>query len=289
VVILDCTDFNITIVGLGLIGGSFAMALKELKPRNLWAIDIDKEVLETAEEMNIIDKGYTNPEIPLNNSDIVILAVYPQKTINFVKNNMNLFKSGAVITDTAGIKSNLLKEIMPVLREDLDFIGGHPMAGKEESGLKAATKDMFRNANYILTPINGNKEGNINLITEIARGMGCKKVVHLTPEKHDDIIAYTSQLPHVIAVSLIDCNSSIMGVSQFIGGSFKDTTRVATINGELWPELLLYNEENIISKIEDFEQNIKGIKDAIINHDEAFLKKRFENATKKRKEIRKGV
>jgi len=95
VIILDCTDFNITIVGLGLIGGSFAMALKELKPRNLWAIDIDKEVLETAEKMNIIDKGYTNPEIPLNNSDIVILAVYPQKTINFVKNNMNLFKSGS--------------------------------------------------------------------------------------------------------------------------------------------------------------------------------------------------
>jgi len=289
VVSLDCTDFNITIVGLGLIGGSFAMALKELKPKHIWAIDIDKDTLNIAEKMNIIDKGYTSPEIPLNNSDIVILAVYPQKTINFVKLNMNLFKSGAVITDTAGIKSNLIKEIMPVLREDLDFIGGHPMAGKEESGLKAATKDMFKNANYILTPINGNKEFNINLITDIARGMGCKRVVHLTPKEHDDIIAYTSQLPHVIAVSLIDCNSLIMGISQFIGGSFKDTTRVATINGELWPELLLYNEENIISKIEDFEQNIKEIKEAIINHDEVFLKTRFEDATKKRKEIRKGV
>jgi len=289
VVNLDCSDFNITIVGLGLIGGSFAMALKELKPKNLWAIDIDKAALEIAEKMNIIDIGYTSPEIPLGNSDIVIIAVYPQKTIDFVKCNMGLFKSGAVITDTAGIKSNLLKEIMPVLREDLDFIGGHPMAGKEESGLKAATKDMFINANYILTPINGNKEKNINLITDIARGLGCKRVVHLTPKKHDDIIAYTSQLPHVIAVSLIDCNSSIMGIAQFIGGSFKDTTRVATINGELWPELLLYNEENIISKIEDFEKNIKEIKEAIINHDKVFLKKRFENATKKRKEIRKGV
>lgn len=286
---MDCTDFNITIVGLGLIGGSFAMALRELKPKNVWAIDIDKDVLEVAEEMNIIDKGYTNPEIPLSNSDIVILAVYPQKTIDFVKNNMNLFKSGAVITDTAGIKGNLIKEIMIVLRDDLDFIGGHPMAGKEESGLKAATKDMFKNANYILTPINGNKEENINLVTGIARGMGCKRVVRLTPKQHDDIIAYTSQLPHVIAVSLIDCNSSIVGISQFVGGSFKDTTRVATINGELWPELLLYNEENIISKIEDFENSIKEIKDAIINHDEVFLKKRFENATNKRKEIGKGV
>jgi len=285
VVNLDCSDFNITIVGLGLIGGSFAMALKELKPKNLWAIDIDKATLEAAEKMNIIDIGYTSPETPLSNSDIVILALYPLKTIDFVKINMNLFKSGAVITDTAGIKSNLIKEIMPILRKDLDFIGGHPMAGKEESGLMAATKEMFKNANYILTPISGNKDKNINLITEIARGMGCKRVVHLTPKEHDDIIAYTSQLPHIIAASLIDCNSSIMGISQFIGGSFKDTTRVATINCELWPELLLYNKENIISKIEDFENNIKEIKDAIINHDEDFLKIRFENATLKRKEL----
>ena len=282
---MDCSDFNITIVGLGLIGGSFAMALKELKPKNLWAIDIDKATLEAAEKMNIIDIGYTSPETPLSNSDIVILALYPLKTIDFVKINMNLFKSGAVITDTAGIKSNLIKEIMPILRKDLDFIGGHPMAGKEESGLMAATKEMFKNANYILTPISGNKDKNINLITEIARGMGCKRVVHLTPKEHDDIIAYTSQLPHIIAASLIDCNSSIMGISQFIGGSFKDTTRVATINCELWPELLLYNKENIISKIEDFENNIKEIKDAIINHDEDFLKIRFENATLKRKEL----
>ncbi|WP_291634011.1 prephenate dehydrogenase [Clostridium sp.] len=282
---MDCTDFNITIVGLGLIGGSFAMALKELNPKNLWAIDIDKETLDTAEKMNIIDKGYISPEIPLSNSDIVILAIYPQKTIDFMKSNMNLFKRGAVITDTAGIKSDLIKEIMPVLREDLDFIGGHPMAGKEESGLKAATKDMFKNANYVLTPVDGNKQENINLIRAIAGGMGCKKVSNLTPKEHDDIIAYTSQLPHVIAVSLIDCNSSIMGISQFIGGSFKDTTRVATINGELWPELLLYNKGNIISKIEDFENNIKGIKDAILNGDADFLKKRFENATNKRKEI----
>ncbi|MBU3111171.1 prephenate dehydrogenase [Clostridium lacusfryxellense] len=286
---MDCTDFNITIVGLGLIGGSFAMALRELKPKNIWAIDIDKNTLRAAEKMNIIDKGYTNPEIPLRSSDIVIIAVYPQKTINFVKNNMNLFKSGAIITDTAGIKSKLIHDIMPVLRKDLDFIGGHPMAGKEESGLKAASKDMFKNANYILTPINGNKEENINLVTEIARGMGCKRVVHLTPKEHDDIIAYTSQLPHVIAVSLIDCNNSIDGISQFIGGGFKDTTRVATVNVELWPELLLNNKENIISKIEDFERNIKEIKTAIINNDEGFLKERFEDATKKRKEIGKGV
>lgn len=282
---MDCTDFNITIVGLGVIGGSFAMALKELKPKNIWAIDIDIAVLETAEKMNIIDKGYTSPEIPLMDSDIVILAIYPQKTIDFVKNNMKFFKSGAVITDTVGIKSDLLSEIIPILREDLDFIGGHPMAGKEESGLKAATVDMFKHANYILTPINRNKEKNIDLIGNLARNMGCKRVVYLTPVEHDDIIAYTSQLPHVIAVSLIDCNNLIVEISKFVGEGFKDTTRVATINEELWPELLLYNKENIIKKIQDFENNIKEIKDAIINDDEIFLKNRFKRATNKRKEL----
>jgi len=282
---LDFSDFNITIVGLGIIGGSFAMALKELKPKNLWAIDIDKTVLETAQQMNIIDKGYTSPKMPLMDSDIVILAIYPQKTINFVKTNMNFFKSGAVITDTTGIKGDLLKQIIPILREDLDFIGGHPMAGKEESGLKAATVDMFKHANYILTPIKGNKEKNINLVRSLAVDMGCKRVVYLSPKEHDDIIAYTSQLPHIIAVSLIDCNSSIIELSQFVGEGFKDTTRVATINEELWPELLLYNKENIINKIEDFENNIKEIKNAIINGDEVFLKKRFQRATNKRKEL----
>ncbi len=286
---MDCSDFNITIVGLGLIGGSFAIALRELKPKNLWAVDIDKTALETAEKMNIIDKGYTDPEIPLSNSDIVILAIYPQRTIEFVKRNMSLFKSGAIITDTAGIKSNLIKEIAPVLREDLDFIAGHPMAGKEESGLKAATKDMFKNANYILTPTEKNDKKNIDLITEIVKGMGCKRVVHLTPKEHDDIIAYTSQLPHVIAVSLIECSSSINEISHFIGGSFKDMTRVATINGDLWPELLLYNKENIINKIEEFEKSIKAIKDAVIEGDEAFLKATFKNATERRREIDKGV
>ncbi|MBZ9687158.1 prephenate dehydrogenase [Clostridium estertheticum] len=282
---MDFRDFNITIVGLGLIGGSFAMALKELTPKNLWAIDIDSAVLETAEKMNIIDKGYISPEIPLMNSDIVILAIYPQKTIDFVKNNMKFFKSEAVITDTAGIKSDLLSEIMPILREDLDFIGGHPMAGKEESGLKAANVDMFKHANYILTPIDSNMEKNINLVGDLARNMGCKRVVRLTPVEHDDIIAYTSQLPHVIAVSLIDCNNSIMEISKFVGEGFKDTTRVATVNEELWPELLLYNKENIINKIQDFENNIKEIKDAIIKGDEAFLKNRFQRATNKRKEL----
>ncbi len=282
---MDFSDFNITIVGLGLIGGSFAMAIKELKPKNLWAIDIDSAALEKGEKLNIIHKGYTSPNIPLMNSDIVILAIYPQKTIDFMKDNMKFFKNGAVITDTAGIKSDLLSEIMPVLREDLDFIGGHPMAGKEESGLKAASREMFKNANYILTPIEGNMEKNIRLVQELARGMGCSRVVKLTPRQHDEIIAYTSQLPHVIAVSLIDCNNTILDVAKFIGEGFKDTTRVATINEELWPELLLYNKENIINKIQDFENNIKEIKNAIINGDKAFLKQRFESATNKRKEL----
>lgn len=282
---MDFSDFNITIVGLGLIGGSFAMALKELKPKNLWAIDIDETALVEAEKMGIINRGYTNPELPLRDSDIVILAIYPQKIINFMRSNMNSFKNEAIITDTAGIKGDLMKEIMLMLREDLDFIGGHPMAGKEESGLKAATKDIFKNANYIITPMEINKEKNINLVREMAIGMGCSRVVTLTPGEHDDIIAYTSQLPHVIAVSLIDCNSSFADIFQFIGESFKDTTRVATINGELWPELLIYNKDNIISKIESFEKNIREIKDAIIKQDEAFLKSRFERATNKRREI----
>ena len=150
-------DFNITVVGLGLIGGAFAMALKDLKPKNLWGIDIDKDSIETAENMGIIDKGYTNAETPLKDSDIVIIALYPNLTEEFIKENNEFFKIGAIITDSAGIKEALVNNINLFIREDVDFIGGHPMAGRERKGLAYASKEIFHNANYILTPTKKNK------------------------------------------------------------------------------------------------------------------------------------
>jgi len=282
---LNESYFNITVVGLGLIGGSFAAALKELKPKNLWGVDIDTNTVEVAEKMGIIDKGYTEPEIPIKKSHIVIIALYPDNTKKFIKDNMLYFKPGVIITDTAGIKEDLVKDVNSFIREDMDFIGGHPMAGKESSGIGCSSKDIFDGATYIITPIEKNKEENIQVIEDMARKIGCINVVRVSPKQHDEIIAFTSQLPHIIAVSLVNSDIVDMDTSSFIGGSFKDTTRVADINSSLWVELISSNRCNIISRIEAFEENIKAIKNAIKDSNRYFIESEFEKASLRRREL----
>lgn len=277
-------DFNITIVGLGLIGGSFAMAIKELNPKNLWAIDVDEKAIKTAEEMNIIDKGYINPEIPLKKSDIVITCIYPNLTVKFIKDNMNNFKPGAIITDTAGIKEKLIEEIYSFIRDDVDFIGGHPMAGRESKGLGYATKDIFNNANYLITPTDKNKKQNIEKIEEIIRAIGFKNIVKIDSKEHDEIIAFTSHLPHIVASALVNSDSK-NDTKFFVAGGYKDATRVARINEELWSELIMDNYTNNLKQIEIFENSIANFKKAIMNNDRESLKALFRKGSKKREEL----
>ncbi len=278
-------DFNITIIGLGLIGGSYAMALKELSPKNLWGVDIDVEAIKTAGKMGIIDKGYIDGAIPLKDSDVVIVSLYPDKAIQFIRNNINNFKRGAVITDTSGIKGKVVNEVATFLPTYLDFLGGHPMAGKESKGLAFASKDLFKNTNYILTPTEKNKDENIQLIKQIALSIGCKKIVFVDPETHDKIIAYTSGLPHLIAVSLVNCNSFNDERKSFIGGGFRDTTRIAAINPELWSELFVSNKENVIEQIEEFQNNLSVLKSAIKGENVSEIEEIFNTARKKRSEL----
>jgi prephenate dehydrogenase len=275
-------DFNIAIIGLGLIGGSYAMALRELKPNEICGIDVDENALLSALEMGIIDKGYKSGETALGNADLVVIALYPKETIEFVKNNLCYFKKGAVITDTCGIKVEILDKINSFLPKDLDFIGGHPMAGKESKGLKSASKDIFKDANYIITPIESNREENIKLIEHLAKAIGCKNIVGITPEEHDKIISFTSQLPHVIAVSLMNSKITENNIGMFTGGSFKDATRVADINPLLWSQLFALNSKNLLDEIESFEENIKQIKKAIESEDNHTLNNIFYNASIKK-------
>lgn len=282
---MDGLDFNITVVGLGLIGGAFAMALKDLKPKNLWGIDIDENTIESAENMGIIDKGYSNAEIPLKNSDIVIIALYPNLTEKFIKENNEFFKSGAIITDSAGIKETLVTNVNAFIREDVDFIGGHPMAGRESKGLAYANKEIFHNANYILTPTKKNKSVNINILECIIKRLGCKNVVKIDPIAHDEIIAYTSHLPHIIAAALMNSDNLPIETEKFIAGGFKDVTRIADANADLWAELLMGNADNIINGLEIFEKNIEGIKNALKENNEVFIKAGFESAGARRREM----
>lgn len=275
----------VTVVGLGLMGGSYALALKELKPSRLYAVDVDEEALKYGEEKGIIDRGFTNAEVPLKESDLVIICVYPKMIKNFIRENINNFKEGAILTDIIGIKKDFVDEVNNALREDLDFVFGHPMAGREFTGVKYASKEMFKGANYIITPTKRNKEESINLIENIAENMGFKNVQRVSIEKHDQIIGFASQLPHVIAVSLVNSDNLGIDIGRFTGDSYRDLTRIARINTKLWTELFMGNRENLISLIEVFEKNMEEIKNALINKDGESLCKVLDSAREKREEM----
>ncbi|MDO5708466.1 MAG: prephenate dehydrogenase [Andreesenia angusta] len=279
---MDLSEFNIAIVGLGLIGGTYAEGIKKLNPKNLWGIDLSNEVLKKAVRKGIIDEGFTNPSEILSECDLVYLTIYPEATERFIIDNMDEFKSGAVITDGVGIKAHIVNTVLESIRDDIDFIGGHPMAGKEDVGLDHAEIEMFKGANYIITPNQRNKEKNILLIEKIAKAIGFGNVVRTTPEIHDENIAYVSQLPHIVAVGMVNCKD-IDDVDFYAGGSYRDTTRIAKINSELWTELFIKNREKLVEQIDLFLDYTKNLRDAIDDEDEEKVKAILHESFEKKK------
>jgi prephenate dehydrogenase len=278
-------NLNITIVGLGLIGGTYALALKNLNPKNIWAVDIDEAALKKAEKIGMIDKGYLDASTPLQKSDLVIVCLYPNTIKSFIQKNSGNFKSGAVLTDVAGVKNHLIDEVNKLLPHDVDFVFGHPMAGREKKGLEFADANIFKGANYIITPNSRNKEENIKLIKDIARGIGFKNISLISPEKHDDVISFTSQLTHAIAVALVNSDDNVSETNRFIGDSYRDLTRIAKINSERWSELFMVKRKNLIDKIEKFEAKIDLIKKALEEEDYKTLLSEFNESSKRREKI----
>lgn len=280
----DFKNLEITIVGLGLIGGSYALALRKNNPKKIWAIDIDRSLLELAENRRIIDGGFIDGSQVLGRSDLVVICLYPELAVRFVQDNMAYFKPGSVLTDTAGIKKKVIADIRAVLRPDLDFVGGHPLAGKECSGFAHASSDIFMNANYLLTPVYGNKKESLVLMEKMIGLLGCKAPIYMEAEQHDEIIALTSQLPHVIAAALMN-TSGWDNTGDLVGGSFRDATRVAKMNVGLWSELFLENKENVLNQIDRFVDNITKLKEALYNDDCTALINLLGKASKAREQF----
>lgn len=278
---------KIVIVGLGVIGGSFAMALNEAGYKDVFGIDTNPETIKKAEELGIIKKGSPNGEDFLKEADLVIISIYPKIVKTFVENNKDNFKDGAIITDATGIKGMFINEIIKILPENVDFVFGHPMAGREKRGIDFASSKVFKGANYIITPIQRNKEENIKLIENIAYEIGFKRVKRITPEFHDEMIGFTSQLPHAMAVALINSDEEGRDTGSFIGDSYRDLTRIANINEDLWSELFLGNKENLLKAINNFELQLDLIKKAIYDNDKEALKKYFIKSTKRREKLNK--
>ena len=281
-------NLTVTIVGLGVIGAAFAQSFKEIGINTVYGIDIDEETIKKAEEKNIINKGFLETREPLEKSDFVVITLYPNLMKSFFVNNINYFKENAIITDVVGIKEKIIKDIDPIIEKsgrNIDFIFGHPMAGREKRGIDFADNRVFKDANYIIIKDEKNKKGNLELLSEIVKLMGFKKVNFLTAKEHDEIIAFTSQLTHVIAVSLVNSDSEKYDTNRFIGDSYRDLTRIAKINEDLWAELFMGNKKNLLKMIQQFERELDIIKDALNDNDLGTLKEKFIISTKRREKI----
>lgn len=276
---------KIVVVGLGVIGGSFTMALKETGYNDVYGIDTNTETLEKAKKLSLIKEGFTSGEEIVKSADLIIMSLYPRLVEKFIIDNKDNFKDGAIITDVTGIKKMFVENIVNILPSNIDFVFGHPMAGREKKGIDFATSEVFKGANYILTPVDRNKEENLKLIEDLAYKIGFKRVRRITPEYHDEMIGFTSQLPHALAVALVNSDIEGRDTGSFIGDSYRDLTRIANINEDLWSELFLGNKENLLKSIEDFETELDKIKDAVKDDDKESLKKLFIKSTKRREKL----
>ncbi|HYF82599.1 MAG TPA: prephenate dehydrogenase [Clostridia bacterium] len=276
---------NIAVVGLGLIGGSYAMALRQHKAGRIFGIDIDERVLDKAVNCGIIDEGAIDCEAILYKSDIVIIALYPRDTIEFIEKSAKYLKPGTIITDTCGIKQPIIDAAKKSLPGNVEFVGGHPMAGNEFQGFDAASRELFFNTNYIITPHESNTEEGIMAVEGLAAAIGCKCVTRIDPEAHDQMISFTSQLPHAVAISFANLITGKKDMSAFTGRSFNDATRVAALNKELWTQIFMMNKTNIIDRIGDMEKMLQELKNAINEKDESSLHILFDNAIREKKEI----
>ncbi len=273
---------NILIVGLGLLGGSYAKGLKKLGfPVN--AITKDKSSVEYAINNGIIDYGTTEiePEI-IGEADLVVFALYPHIFKTWIRDNQQYFKSGAIITDVTGVKGCVVREVQEMLREDVEFIAAHPMAGKEVSGVENSDENIFKGANYIVVPTEKNTKEAIELCRNLGELLGFKQVTELTVEEHDKMIAFLSQLTHCIAVSLM-CSNNTPGMEAYTGDSFRDLTRIARINDEMWSELFLSNREDLLCEMEKFKASFDKLYDTIKNGDREKMREMMRLSTTRRK------
>lgn len=272
---------NILIVGLGLMGGSYAKGLKRLG-YTVYAIDNNPDSIEYALQEGIIDKGAVNadPEI-IKSADAVIFGLYPTVFKEWIEKNQQYFTPGTYITDVTGVKSCVVYDIQNILRDDVEFIAAHPMAGREVYGVRNSDDNIFRNANYIVTPTEKNTPEAIEWCKSLGKILGLKRVSVLSPEEHDKMIGYVSQLTHVIAVSLMTCNDNAHLV-DYTGDSFRDLTRIARINDKMWSELFLLNKDVLINEINDFVNEVETMRDMLINDDAEGLREKMRLSTERR-------
>ena len=273
---------QIAVIGLGLIGGSIAMGLKEFEDFKRVGVDVSQPTLRYALEQGIVDQVCEDPREALAQADLVFLCMHPRGIQEFLSEHRDHFRPGSLVTDVCGVKGAIV-DAARTLPSSVSFLGGHPMAGTEFSGIQHALPNMFQGAHYILTPDEGTQPEHLALMERVARHLGCADVVRTTPEQHDAIIAYTSQMMHIIALSVCD-DEQLFACKGFEGSSFRGCTRVAALDVSLWTELFSMNSPALLSAVDRLEENLHAYREALASGDvKALSDKLAHSAGRKRR------
>ncbi len=273
---------KILVVGLGLIGGSYAAALSR-NGFEVGAIDRDPDAIGYALDAGYIRHGSVTAEPDyIGGFDIVVFALYPSVLLDWVEKNARFFKKGALITDVTGVKSGIVFRVQELLPPGTEFVGAHPMAGREVSGVTNASPDLFCGANFIVTPTPANTEEAIRLCEDLGRELGAGTVSRLSPAEHDEMIGFLSQLTHCIAVALMSCKES-RHLVDYTGDSFRDLTRIAKINENMWSELFLMNRDELLSQMDLFLEHFTLLRNALERGDAETMKSMMRLSTERRR------
>ena len=272
---------KILIVGLGLLGGSYARVLKRFG-FHISAITKEQSSIDYALDNGIIDEGSTElDERMIGNADLVVFALYPHIFVEWIEKNQNLLKSGAIITDVTGVKGSIGYKIQDMLRSDVEFIAAHPMAGREVYGVQNSNDAIFKGANYVVTPSEKNTPDAIELCRNLGEVLGFANVSQLAPTEHDQIIAFVSQLTHCIAMTLMTCQQT-EHLEDYTGDSFRDLTRIARMNDEMWSELFFLNKDALLHQMTLFEGELNRLRCLLETNNVEGMRNMMRHSTSRR-------
>ena len=264
-----------------MVGGSYAGALSAAG-YTVYGVARTTDTIAKAKERGMIEDGGTDAAPFAAKSDVVVIALYPGQVAPYLRALAPHLRPGTIVTDVAGIKSLIQKEVEEALPEGVEFVFAHPMAGREKRGIDYADPAVLRGANFILVRGANTSQSAMETVRKLAEDMGFGRIVEVSAQRHDEIIGFVSQLPHASAVALVNSDEESAETEKFIGDSFRDLTRIASINETLWSELFLGNRDNLIRSIDDFTRQLNAIRDALAAGDKDALEALFKSSTERR-------
>lgn len=272
------------IVGLGLLGGSYARGLTG-KGYYVEALVDNKKAMDYALEHSMVKKVSMDvDEEMIKEADIIIFTLYPETFVSWIEKNGHLIKPGTVITDVTGVKGCIVDKIQKMLPPMVEFISAHPMAGKETSGIENSDERIFYGMNYLVVPTEMNTDEGIEACKRIGEILGFGRISEISPENHDKMIGFVSQLTHCIAVALMNCYEHA-SLERYTADSFRDLTRIAKINENMWSELFLANKDALLSEMDLFLGEFNRLHDYLKNDDREGMKEMMITSTKRRKQF----